>query len=95
MIVEQDVSDSFFLSFFLYIYRSKRWPLHKILCLRVLTRSGVRDAGHSIVVEVDLQGAVDAESELEMPQCLGWEKNERGKMGPRVVNLSSTMDPTK
>nr|QEG53818.1 autophagy 7 [Macrobrachium nipponense] len=73
---------------------SKQWPVHRIVCLRVRTRNGIRDAAHSIVVEVNLEGSVDPNSVPEMPQCLGWEKNERGKMGPRMVNLSATMDPT-
>lgn len=74
---------------------SKQWPIHKILCLRIRTRSGVQDASHSIYVEVDLGGILDQDSQPVMPTCLGWEKNERGKMGPRMVNLSSTMDPTR
>ena len=32
---------------------------------------------------------------LECPKCVGWEKNERQKMGPRKVNLSASMDPAK
>lgn len=31
----------------------------------------------------------------ECPKCLGWEKNERQKLGPRMVNLSSSMDPAR
>lgn len=74
---------------------SKQWPLHKIICLRVRMRNGIRDANHSIVVEVNLDGAVDHDTVPFMPQSLGWEKNERGKMGPRMVNLSASMDPAK
>ncbi|XP_068224634.1 ubiquitin-like modifier-activating enzyme ATG7 isoform X2 [Palaemon carinicauda] len=73
---------------------SKQWPLHRIICLRVRTRNAVKEAAHSIVAEVNLEGLVDPDSVPEMPQCLGWEKNERGKMGPRMVNLSASMDPT-
>lgn len=25
---------------------------------------------------------------------VGWEKNERGKMGPRMANMKATLDPT-
>lgn len=32
---------------------------------------------------------------LECPKCVGWEKNERQKLGPRLVNLSSSMDPVR
>ena len=30
-----------------------------------------------------------------MPSVVGWEKNERGKLGPRMVNLSESMDPRR
>ena len=29
------------------------------------------------------------------PRAVGWEKNVRGKLGPRSVNLSATMDPVR
>ncbi|KAK7078297.1 Autophagy protein 7 [Halocaridina rubra] len=58
-------------------------------------KNTARDASHSIVIEVNLEGSDHIESETSVPQCLGWEKNERGKLGPRMVNLSSSMDPTK
>ena len=32
---------------------------------------------------------------VDCPKCVGWEKNERHKLGPRMVNLSASMDPTK
>ena len=32
---------------------------------------------------------------LDFPKCVGWERNHRQKLGPRMVNLSSTMDPNK
>ncbi|KAK3868936.1 hypothetical protein Pcinc_025714 [Petrolisthes cinctipes] len=74
---------------------SKESPLHKILCLRVRTKNGEKDGSYGLLVEVDLAGLVDCLSPTEMPPYLGWEKNERGKMGPRMVNLSANMDPTK
>lgn len=74
---------------------SKQWRSYKVLCLRVRTRNGVQDASHSLVVEVDLGEEPDPLQPSEMPPSLGWEKNERGKMGPRMVNLSANMDPTK
>ncbi|XP_042213780.1 ubiquitin-like modifier-activating enzyme ATG7 isoform X2 [Homarus americanus] len=74
---------------------SKHWSIYKILCLRVRTRHGVQDASHSLFVDVDLGGLVGQGNTPEMPPFLGWERNERGKMGPRLVNLSASMDPTK
>lgn len=34
-------------------------------------------------------------STVEMVTATGWEKNQKEKMGPRMVNLSATMDPTR
>lgn len=30
-----------------------------------------------------------------MIKCVGWEKNERGKLGARMVNLAASMDPER
>jgi len=32
-------------------------------------------------------------SENERPKSLGWEKNVKGKLGPREVDLAPLMDP--
>lgn len=29
------------------------------------------------------------------PKSVGWEKNAKGAMGPRMVNLSECMDPKR
>ncbi|XP_043220983.1 ubiquitin-like modifier-activating enzyme ATG7 [Amphibalanus amphitrite] len=66
-------------------------PTVEVLCWRDMTRGGVRSVGHSLILKLRLpaeDGAADA-----APAVTGWERNERGKMGPRMVNLSSTMDP--
>ena len=31
----------------------------------------------------------------ECPKSVGWEKNPKGAMGPRMVNLSECMDPKR
>lgn len=74
---------------------SNLWSTHKILCLRIRIRNGIKDATHSLVLEVDLGRIDDPDNPPDLPPFLGWEKNERGKMGPRMVNLSASMDPTK
>lgn len=74
---------------------SHLWSVYKILCLRIRTRSGTKDATHSLVVDVDLKGVIDTDNPPDLPPFLGWEKNERGKMGPRMVNLSANMDPIR
>jgi len=71
---------------------SEDYSHHKVLCLRIRTRSGIKDAQHSIIFKVDLGGPFP---DHVMPAVIGWEKNERGKLGPRMLNLSASMDPTR
>lgn len=64
-----------------------------VLCLRDTSQGGVRDVGHSLLLKnVSLPKFPDSK---ELPKVVGWEKNEHGKLAPRVVNLSRTMDPVK
>ncbi|KAJ2706812.1 Autophagy protein 7 [Coemansia sp. IMI 203386] len=46
----------------------------------------------SIVVDVNITAAADLKADN---QVSGWERNERDKLAPRMVNLSSTMDPVR
>lgn len=65
-----------------------------VLCWRDGVRDGQRRIGHSLILKVkefvDMADRADS-----IPKCLGWEKNERGKLGPRTVNLSNSMDPQR
>ena len=63
-----------------------------VLCWRDGTRDGQRRVGHSLLLTIK---NVSMDSIEQPPKCLGWEKNERGKLGPRTVNLSATMDPER
>jgi len=63
----------------------------EILCLRVTTKEGVYTCGHSLVLKLKFEG----ERLTEMPSVVGWEKNEKGQLGPRMVNMRSSMDPVK
>ncbi|KAK3794160.1 hypothetical protein RRG08_062404 [Elysia crispata] len=81
------------LSFLTYRFNG-RLKTVTVLCVRDRTQDGVRDFGNSLVFSVEL--IPQDESALAiLPDCVGWEKNERQKMGPRMVNLSSCMDPTR
>ncbi|EPY72691.1 ubiquitin-like modifier-activating enzyme ATG7 isoform a [Camelus ferus] len=53
---------------------------------------GVRDITHSIVFEVKLP---EMAFSPDCPKAVGWEKNQKGGMGPRMVNLSECMDPKR
>ncbi|CAH3114652.1 unnamed protein product [Pocillopora meandrina] len=63
----------------------------KVLCLRDQVRSGKRETSHSLVLNIKLPMFTKTES----PKCVGWEKNKSQKLVPRMVDLSSTMDPER
>ncbi|XP_065059146.1 ubiquitin-like modifier-activating enzyme ATG7 isoform X2 [Rhopilema esculentum] len=65
----------------------------EVLCYRDRVRDGKRDVGHSLLL--DIEALPDFRSCTDLPRVVGWEKNEKQKMIPRMVNLSATMDPVK
>ncbi|XP_059150517.1 ubiquitin-like modifier-activating enzyme ATG7 isoform X2 [Physella acuta] len=79
------------ITFLSYRYQG-RLDSVEIICVRDRTHDGLRDFGQSLVMTVELPAREDLS---ELPECVGWEKNERQKMGPRMVNLSSSMDPVR
>ncbi|XP_075997157.1 ubiquitin-like modifier-activating enzyme ATG7 [Genypterus blacodes] len=64
----------------------------EVLCFRDRTLQGSRSIQHSLLFQVKLP-------ELPLtsvcPKSVGWEKNPKGAMGPRMVNLSECMDPKR
>uniref|UniRef100_A0A8D1GGZ3 Ubiquitin-like modifier-activating enzyme ATG7 n=2 Tax=Sus scrofa TaxID=9823 RepID=A0A8D1GGZ3_PIG len=64
----------------------------EVLCFRDRTLQGVRDIAHSIIFEVKLP---EVAFSPDCPKAVGWEKNQKGGMGPRMVNLSECMDPKR
>lgn len=38
---------------------------------------------------------VDDGKKLVMPIATGWERNDKGKLGPRIVDLGAMMDPLR
>ncbi|KAJ8302117.1 hypothetical protein KUTeg_021104 [Tegillarca granosa] len=69
--------------------RDKSLPEVDIVCFRDRSKDGIRDISCSLVLTVKVPSFTD------VPKCVGWEKNERSKLGPRMVNLSASMDPTR
>ena len=48
------------------------------------------------MLTLDMSG--DNDISADMPAVVGWEKNDRGQMGPmgpRLANMRSSMDPVK
>ncbi|KAJ1732736.1 Autophagy protein 7 [Coemansia biformis] len=72
----------------------------RVLCFRdaVLALGGPREHAslaqqcESIVLSVEVTAAADLKAEC---QISGWERNDKQQLVPRMVNLSSTMDPVR
>ncbi|KAL6464784.1 hypothetical protein MHYP_G00271010 [Metynnis hypsauchen] len=64
----------------------------EVLCFRDRTLQGIRSVQHSIVFQVKLPSLSQSAA---CPKSVGWEKNPKGAMGPRSVNLSECMDPKR
>uniref|UniRef100_A0A8C0GYQ4 Ubiquitin-like modifier-activating enzyme ATG7 n=1 Tax=Chelonoidis abingdonii TaxID=106734 RepID=A0A8C0GYQ4_CHEAB len=82
----------------LLVMAAHRWywgsHLHsvEVLCFRDRTMQGVRDIAHSSIFEIKLPQLPQSP---DCPKAVGWEKNQKGGMGPRMVNLSECMDPKR
>ncbi|KAJ1995975.1 Autophagy protein 7 [Coemansia spiralis] len=71
-----------------------------VLCFRdavlasgnVCSSEALRQQSESVVIEIQVTAATDLKAEA---QVSGWERNEKQKLAPRVVNLSSTMNPVQ
>lgn len=58
-----------------------------VLCYRIKEKK----AGESLVFNLKFEPFQD--TNFEYPDCVGWSKNEKQKLLPRHVDLSSTLDP--
>ncbi|XP_013775527.1 ubiquitin-like modifier-activating enzyme ATG7 [Limulus polyphemus] len=64
----------------------------EVLCFRDRVKDGKRSSSHSLLLQVKLCGTMIPN---DAPLCVGWEKNEKQKLGPRHVDLSSSMNPKR
>ncbi|XP_019747959.1 ubiquitin-like modifier-activating enzyme ATG7 [Hippocampus comes] len=64
----------------------------EVLCFRDRTLQGIRSIQHSVIFHVQLP---ELPFDSACPKSVGWEKNAKGAMGPRMVNLSECMDPKR
>lgn len=64
-----------------------------VLCYRREARHGCVQSGHSLVLSVHLGGNFVVDDGA--PGFVGWERNAAGQLGPRSVNLSSSLDPAR
>lgn len=64
----------------------------EVLCFRDRTLQGSRSIHHSLIFQLKLPALAP---NSVCPKSVGWEKNPKGAMGPRMVNLSECMDPKR
>uniref|UniRef100_A0A669E1P1 Autophagy related 7 n=1 Tax=Oreochromis niloticus TaxID=8128 RepID=A0A669E1P1_ORENI len=64
----------------------------EVLCFRDRTLQGSRSIQQSVIFHVKLP---ELPNNSACPKSVGWEKNPKGAMGPRMVNLSECMDPKR
>uniref|UniRef100_A0A671VXL2 Ubiquitin-like modifier-activating enzyme ATG7 n=1 Tax=Sparus aurata TaxID=8175 RepID=A0A671VXL2_SPAAU len=64
----------------------------EVLCFRDRTLQGSRSIQHSLIFQIKLP---ELPLNSACPKSVGWEKNPKGAMGPRMVNLSECMDPKR
>ncbi|XP_060095859.1 ubiquitin-like modifier-activating enzyme ATG7 [Heteronotia binoei] len=80
----------------LLVLATWQWGIHlravEVICFRDRTMQGARDISHSTIFEIELPQVTLG---LDCPKAVGWEKNQKGSMGPRMVNLSECMDPKR
>ena len=65
----------------------------KVLCFR--EDPSRKDISASITLNVELKYNHDEQVSSSSLSVVGWEKNAKNKLGPRFVNMGSTMDPIK
>ncbi|XP_068598554.1 ubiquitin-like modifier-activating enzyme ATG7 [Brachionichthys hirsutus] len=80
----------------LLVLLAKQWGSKldtvEVLCFRDRTLQGSRSIQHSLVFHIKLP---KIPCTTACPKSVGWEKNVKGAMGPRMVNLSECMDPKR
>ncbi|XP_060036690.1 ubiquitin-like modifier-activating enzyme ATG7 isoform X2 [Erinaceus europaeus] len=80
----------------LLVLAAHRWSgsiqAMEVICFRDRTLQGMRSVAHSIIFQVRLP---EIAFSPDCPKAVGWEKNQKGSMGPRMVNLSECMDPKR
>eukprot|EP00227_Mantoniella_beaufortii_P021479 CAMPEP_0197588690 /NCGR_PEP_ID=MMETSP1326-20131121/9882_1 /TAXON_ID=1155430 /ORGANISM="Genus nov. species nov., Strain RCC2288" /LENGTH=423 /DNA_ID=CAMNT_0043153545 /DNA_START=20 /DNA_END=1287 /DNA_ORIENTATION=+ len=80
----------------LTVMASVRWGVSELEVLAVRRPGGRVSAAASLRLTVHLPRLSKAEMSAEVcPAAVGWEVNAKGRAGPRVADLGSSMDPQR
>lgn len=79
----------------LLILMQRWWVQRRVKVISVRYCRGRPDLNSSLVLDIELPQISSNFSAEHTPVAVGWEKNRAGKLLPRKVNLSSSMDPSK
>jgi ubiquitin-like modifier-activating enzyme ATG7 len=78
------------------------WPLRNVLTYLNRAHStneirivAVRESSSRTAILKLKSAEASTSAEESRPSVVGWEKNDKGKLGPRLANLAPLMDPTK
>ncbi|CAM6036490.1 unnamed protein product [Sphagnum compactum] len=74
---------------------SVRWDVTRVQVLCYRERRGQVDLEHCPVFDVALPSLPEWKEVKDVPAAVGWERNLRGRHGPRIVHLASSMDPIR
>lgn len=66
----------------------------KILCWRNRYQKGIVDCSHSLMLEISIN-EVDDVASAQCSKVIGWELNNKDSLGPRFVDMSRSLDPSK
>lgn len=107
----QETSEIYFAFFDPCNHTAPGWPLRNLLCLlfqhcfdfcyqNILKLISIRGKNmkNSVVYTIKTKAVSDEKilrAELFNGKLVGWESNDRGKLGPNVADLSDVMDPVR
>jgi len=71
----------------------QRWRLEEVQILCYRDTHTRRDQCHSLIIKLQSSGQQAEPLSTTMPKVTGWERNEKGALNSRVVDLGGNMDP--
>ncbi len=80
-----------------YTRDGKRVNSHSVY-VKGIKLTGIKTAGSECecVVCVDVPPVMCVNVVcIDVPRVMGWERNDKNKLAPRMVNLSASMDPVR